>query len=240
MDHYTRSYNYGAGTSTALSATFARLMRSVYAWMCAALAMTALTALTVAKNGDLVMRIAQTPLLFWGIMIAELGLVVWLSARIMKMSFAAAGLAFAAYAILNGVTFSFLFFAYTMQSIAQTFFVTAGTFGAMSLVGFFVKKDLSALGRALMMLLIGLIVATVVNIFLASTGLAMVLNYAGVLIFVGLTAYDTQKIKVMLAEASQYGLNDQTQKLALLGSLSLYLDFINLFLYLLRFFGDRK
>lgn len=240
MDNYTQTYNYNTASPVSLSSTFARLMRSVYAWMCAALVMTALTALTVAKNGDLVMAIATNRLLFWGLMIAELGLVVYLSARIMKMSFAAAGLAFAAYAILNGVTFSFLFFAYTMQSIAQTFFVTAGTFGAMSLVGFFVKKDLSGLGRTLMMLLIGLIIATVVNIFLASTGLAMILNYVGVLIFVGLTAYDTQKIKVMLAEASQYGLNDQTQKLALLGSLSLYLDFINLFLYLLRFFGDRK
>ena len=110
----------------------------------------------------------------------------------------------------------------------------------MTLLGSFIKKDLSTLGRTLMMLLIGLIIASVVNIFLHSSGLAIILNYAGVLIFTGLTAYDSQKIKLMLTEASEYGVNDQTQKIALLGSLSLYLDFINVFLYLLRIFGDRK
>lgn len=240
MDNYTKSYDYQSSRSTDLSGAFATLMRSVYGWMCAALAITALTAMVVAKNSEIVMAIASNKLMFWGLMAAELGLVIYLSSRILKMSFATASLCFIAYSILNGVTMSFIFFVYTMASIAQTFFITAGTFGAMALVGSFIKKDLSTLGRTLMMLLIGLIIASVVNIFLHSSGLAIILNYAGVLIFTGLTAYDSQKIKLMLTEASEYGVNDQTQKIALLGSLSLYLDFINLFLYLLRIFGDRK
>ena len=196
--------------------------------------------MNVASNSELVMAIASNKLYFWGLMIAEIGLVIYLSARIIKMSFLTAALSFAAYSILNGVTMSFIFFAYTMASIAQTFFITAGTFGAMAIVGFFIKKDLSIVGRALIMLLIGIIIATVVNIFLHSSGLALILNYLGVLVFTGLTAYDSQKIKEMMLAASEQGVTDQTQKLALLGSLSLYLDFINLFLYLLRIFGDRK
>lgn len=240
MDNYTRTYHYTGGQTTNLSATFAKLMRSVYIWLCAGLAITGLTALVMAKNSELVMAIATNRLLFWGLMLAELGLVIYLSARIMKMSFLTASLSFAAYSLLNGVTMSFIFFVYTMSSIAQTFFITAGTFGAMAVVGFFIKKDLSTMGRALMMLLIGLIIASVVNIFMHSSGLALILNYLGVFIFTALTAYDSQKIKNMLIEASQYGITDQTQKIALMGSLALYLDFINLFLYLLRIFGDRK
>lgn len=223
-----------------LSRSFSVLMRNVYTWMSLGLVMTAFTALFVSKSEALVYSIATTPALMWGLFIAELAMVIILSARIMRMSFLTAGLMFAAYAILNGVTLSFIFLAYTAQSIAQTFFITAGTFGAMSLVGFFIKKDLSTMGRMLYMLLIGLIIATVVNIFVASSGLAMIINYAGVAIFVGLTAYDTQKIKHMMLSYGAAGVTDETNKLALLGSLTLYLDFINLFLYLLRFFGDRK
>lgn len=223
-----------------LSRSFSVLMRNVYTWMSLGLVMTALTALFVSRNESIVYTIATTPALMWGLLIAEVAMVFILSARIMKMSFLSAGLFFAIYAILNGVTLSFIFLAYSAQSIAQTFFITAGTFGAMSLLGFFIKKDLSAMGRALYMLLIGLIIATVVNIFIASSGLAMILNYAGVVIFVGLTAYDTQKIKHMMLSYSSMGITDQTNKLALLGSLTLYLDFINLFLYMLRLFGERK
>ena len=240
MDNYSRSYDYQTGNTTDLAGAFSKLMRSVYVWLCAALAITALTAMNVASSSELVMAIASNKLYFWGLMIAEIGLVIYLSARIMKMSFLTAALSFAAYSILNGVTMSFIFFAYTMASIAQTFFITAGTFGAMAIVGFFIKKDLSIVGRTLIMLLIGIIIATVVNIFLHSSGLALILNYLGVLVFTGLTAYDSQKIKEMMLAASEQGVTDQTQKLALLGSLSLYLDFINLFLYLLRIFGDRK
>ena len=239
MNNY---FNNTANTqNTVVSETaFSKLMRNVYAWMCAGLLMTALTAMGVAKNAELFTMLMTNKLLFWGIMIAEIALVIYLSARIMRMSFFSASLCFAAYSILNGVTMSFIFMAYTTESIAQTFLITAGTFGAMSLVGFFIKKDLSVMGRMLIMLLIGLIIASVINIFFASSTMAVILNYLGVIIFVGLTAYDTQKIKQMLQYSSYYGISEQTQKMALLGSLTLYLDFINMFLYLLRIFGNRE
>lgn len=241
MNDYNRTFNYSTSPEYIdMTTAFPKLMRSVYGWMCAGLAITALAALTVAKTPELIFAIMQNSILIWGLLLGEIGLVIFLSARIHKMSFATASFCYAAYALLNGVTMSFLFFAYTMESIASTFAITAGTFGAMSLVGFFIKKDLSAFGRIFLMLLIGIIIATIVNIFVGSTGLAMLLNYAGVVIFVGLTAYDTQKIKVMLQQAADAGVSDQTQKIALMGSLTLYLDFINLFLYLIRLFGDRK
>ena len=230
---------YDKGQTLAQSSVFAVLMRNVYIWMACGLAMTALTAMIVGRNENWVYTIATSGM-YWGLLIAEVVLVIFLSARINKMSFATAGLMFAAYAILNGVTMSFIMLAYTAESIAQAFFVTAGTFGAMSLVGFFIKKDLSAMGRTLMMALIGLIIATIVNIFWQNSMMASILNYAGVIIFVALTAYDTQKIKVMLQQAQYAGISDQTNKLALMGSLTLYLDFINLFLYILRLFGNRK
>ena len=146
---------------------------------------------------------------------------------------------FALYSVLNGVTMSFIFIAYTSTSIATAFFVTAGMFAAMSFIGFVTKKDLSSFGSFFTMALIGLIIASVVNIFLNSSVMYWIITYVGVLLFVGLTAYDTQKIKQLLIE---YGdeVNDSTQKLALIGSLSLYLDFINLFLYILRLFGNNK
>ena len=230
---------YDKGQTLAQSSVFAVLMRNVYIWMACGLAMTALTAMIVGRNENWVYTLATSGM-YWGLFIAEVVLVIFLSARINKMSFATAGLMFAAYAILNGVTMSFIMLAYTAESIAQAFFVTAGTFGGMSLVGFFIKKDLSAMGRTMMMALIGLIIATIVNIFWQNSMMASILNYAGVIIFVGLTAYDTQKIKVMLQQAQYAGISDQTNKLALMGSLTLYLDFINLFLYILRLFGNRK
>ena len=230
---------YDKGQTLAQSSVFAVLMRNVYIWMTCGLAMTALTAMIVGRNENWVYTLATSGM-YWGLLIAEVVLVIFLSARINKMSFATAGLMFAAYAILNGVTMSIIMLAYTAESIAQAFFVTAGTFGAMSLVGFFIKKDLSAMGRTLMMALIGLIIATLVNIFWQNSMMASILNYAGVIIFVALTAYDTQKIKVMLQQAQYAGISDQTNKLALMGSLTLYLDFINLFLYILRLFGNRK
>ena len=230
---------YDKGQTLAQSSVFAVLMRNVYIWMTCGLAMTALTAMIVGRNENWVYTLATSGM-YWGVLIAEVVLVIFLSARINKLSFATAGLMFAAYAILNGVTMSIIMLAYTAESIAQAFFVTAGTFGGMSLVGFFIKKDLSAMGRTLMMALIGLIIATIVNIFWQNSMMASILNYAGVIIFVALTAYDTQKIKVMLQQAQYAGISDQTNKLALMGSLTLYLDFINLFLYILRLFGNRK
>jgi FtsH-binding integral membrane protein len=175
----------------------------------------------------------------WGLIIAEFAAVIYLTARIERMSFMTAGLVFLVYSLLNGVMFSVIFLAYTMESIASTFFITAGTFGAMSFVGYFMKKDLSAVGRFLTMALIGLIIASVVNMFLQSSLLMWICTIGGVLLFSGLTAYDTQKIKHMfLMHGAE--MNESTMKLALMGSLTLYLDFINLFLYLLRLFGDRK
>ncbi len=212
------------------------LMRKVFLWMTLALAVTGLTAYYVASNAGLLYAIFSSKGIFWGIIIAELALVFILSARIMKMSFATAGIMFVAYSVLNGITMASIFAIFTMESIASAFFVTAGMFGVMSFGGFTVKKDLGSFGSFFFMALVGLIIASVVNVFLGSSVLYWVVTYVGVLLFVGLTAYDTQKIKHMLME---YGdeVNDHTQKLALLGSLSLYLDFINLFLYLLRIFG---
>ncbi len=217
---------------------FPALMKNVYLWMTLALVVTGLTAAYIAGNPGMVQTVFESKGLFFGLVIAELALVWILSANIMRMSFSTAGLMFVAYSILNGVTLSFIFLAYTAESIATTFFVTAGTFGAMTIVGYTVKRDLSAMGRFLFMALIGLIIATIVNLFVASSALSWALTYIGVLIFVGLTAYDTQKIKEMLLTYGNEG-GEQTMKLALLGSLTLYLDFINLFLYLLRIFGNR-
>ena len=150
-----------------------------------------------------------------------------------------AGLMFALYSILNGATLSVILFAYTMESVATTFFVTAGTFGAMSLFGAVTKRDLSGVGRFLYMALIGIIIATIVNIFVASDIFSWALTYVGVFIFCGLTAYDTQKMKEILRQSEGLG-ETNLLKIALLCSLSLYLDFINLFLYLLRIFGGRR
>ena len=221
--------------SSALS--FPALMSKVYLWMTLALVVTGMTAYYVASSPAILYAIVSNQIAFWGLFIGELVLVFVLSSRIMSLSFVTASLMFVKYSIMNGVFFSFILLAYTEQSIATTFLITAGTFGAMSLFGFVTKRDLSAMGRILFMLLIGLLIATVVNIFMKAEGLTLLLNYAGVVIFVGLTAYDTQSIKQMLQE---HGDKEGAEKIALLGSLSLYLDFINLFIYLLRFFGESR
>ncbi len=217
---------------------FSALLSKTYLWMTLGLAMTGLTAAYVANNVALMQSIF-TGSSFMVLIIAELALVWILSARIMKMSFMTAGLMFAAYSILNGATLSVIFLAYSPQVIATTFFITAGTFGAMSLVGFLIKRDLSLVGRFAMMALIGIIIASIVNIFVASSVLYWGITYLGVLLFAGLTAYDTQKIKMMLM---QYGgeVNNDTMKMALMGSLTLYLDFVNLFLFILRIVGGNR
>lgn len=222
-----------------LSLAFPALMRKVYVWMTLALVLTGITAFGVASSPSLMMTIFQTPAIMWGLIIAELAIVIAISAAINRLSLTTATLLFVLYSVLNGATFSLIFAVYTMSSIANVFFITAGTFGVMAAYGYFTKRDLSSWGRLLLMALIGLIIATLVNIFLVkSTGFDLILSYAGVLIFVGLTAYDTQKIKQMLAMQTDMG--EGAQKVALLGALSLYLDFINLFLYLLRIFGRRE
>ena len=222
-----------------LCRAFPALMRKVYVWMTLALVLTGITAYGVASSPSLMMTIIQTPAIMWGLIIAELAIVIAISAAINRLSLTTATLLFVLYSVLNGATFSLIFAVYTMSSIANVFFITAGTFGVMAAYGYFTKRDLSSWGKLLLMALIGLIIATLVNVFLVkSSGFDLILSYAGVLIFVGLTAYDTQKIKQMLAMQTDMG--EGAQKVALLGALSLYLDFINLFLYLLRIFGRRE
>ena len=212
-----------------MSAAFPALMRKVYVWMAMALAITAITAYGVASSPALI---------FFGLIIAELVLVFWVSARIEKLSLTKATLMFIVYSVLNGATLATIFFAYSPEIITKTFFVTAGTFGAMAVYGYFTKSDLSSWGKLLIMAVIGLIIAGVVNIFLRSSLMDLVVSVIGVLIFVGLTAYDSQKIKRMLMMQADMG--ETAQKVALMGALSLYLDFINLFLYLLRLFGRER
>lgn len=215
------------------------LFRNVYVWMTMALAITGLVAMYMAKSLTLLQMILGSSFGMWGLLIAEIGLVWYLSARIRQISFTTATVLFIIYSILNGATLSVIFLAYTASSIANTFFITAGTFAATGIYGYVTKKDLSSLGSLCIMGVIGLIIATVINIFLASDALTMVISYIGVALFVGLTAYDTQKIKRLLL-SNDMEINEETQKIALLGALTLYLDFINLFLYLLRILGDRK
>ncbi len=221
-----------------VSVAFPALMRKVYTWMALALTITGFTAFGVASSPGIVTAIVTNKLLFWGLIIAEFALVFFVTARINRISLTTATLAFVLYSVINGATLSIIFLVFTMNSITSVFFITAGTFAAMSLIGYFTKADLSSLGKILFMALIGLIIATVVNIFMKSSALELILSYVGVLIFVGLTAYDTQKIKKMLVMADD--VDEEAQKIALLGSLTLYLDFINLFLYLLRIFGDNR
>lgn len=220
-----------------LSAAFPALMRKVYLWMTMALVITGFTAYGVATSPAILSAILMNKMLFFGLIIGEFALVIGLSAAINRLSLSTATLMFVLYSVINGATLSVIFLAYTMSSIANVFFITAGTFAVMAFIGYTTKKDLSGMGKMLMMALIGLIIATVVNLFLRSTGLQLIVSYIGVLVFVGLTAYDTQKIKQMLMMAEDTG--ETAQKLALLGALSLYLDFVNLFLYLLRIFGKR-
>ena len=221
-----------------MSAAFPILMRKVYLWMTMALAITGFTAFYVAHSESLLTAIFTNQILFWGLVIAELGLVIGLSAAINKLSLTVATLMFVLYSVINGATMAFIFLVYTASSVTNVFLITAGTFAAMALFGYFTKTDLTSMGKILMMALIGVIIATIVNVFTKSEGLAVILNYVGVLIFVGLTAYDSQKIKQMMLTAPDAG--EASQKIALLGALSLYLDFINLFLYLLRILGSRR
>ena len=233
---YSRSYSYGNSINVATA--FPALMRKVYVWMTLALVVTALSAYYVATTPAALYAIFSSKFMFFGLLIAEIVVVMAMTALINRMSFMVAALMMAAYSVLNGVTMSLIFVVYEMASIATTFFVTAGTFAAMAIVGYTTKKDLTKMGGILLMALIGLIIASVVNWFLQSETMSYVVSGIGLLVFTGLTAYDSQKIKEMLMQCDT--VNDGTQKLALLGSLTLYLDFVNLFLYLLRFMGNRK
>ncbi|MDE5572071.1 MAG: Bax inhibitor-1/YccA family protein [Prevotella sp.] len=221
-----------------MSAAFPVLMRKVYVWMTLALVITGFTAYGVATSPGALQLILGNQLVFWGLVIGELALVVGVSAAINRLSLTTATMMFVLYSVINGALLAPIFLIYTSSSIATVFFITAGTFGAMALIGYTTKTDLTSMGKFLFMALLGLIIATVVNMFVKSSGFTLILSYVGVLIFVGLTAYDSQKIKQMLLQAPDAG--EGAQKIALLGALSLYLDFINLFLYMLRIFGKRE
>ena len=222
----------------AMSTAFPALMRKVFVWMTLALAITGLTAYGVATSPTILSLIFSSKVTFFGLIIAEFALVFAISGAINRLSLSTATLLFILYSVINGATLSTIFFAFSVATIGKVFFITAGTFGAMALVGYTTKTDLTSMGKLLFMALLGIIIASVVNIFVASSGLDLILSYVGVLVFVGLTAYDTQKIKQMCQAAPDAG--ESTQKLALIGALSLYLDFINLFLYLLRIFGNNR
>lgn len=217
------------------ASTFKVLMRKVYLWMTLALMITGITAAGVANSPNILELIYSSQVVMWGIIIAEFGLVIYISARLEKLSLSTATTLFALYSILNGVMLSSIFLLYSTAIISKVFFITAGTFGVTALYGYATKKDLSSLGNILFMALIGLVIATIVNVFMKSAMFDLILSYIGVIIFVGLTAWDSQKIKHMMMV--QQDADESAQKLALIGALSLYLDFINLFLYLLRIFG---
>lgn len=216
----------------------AAILKDVYLWMTSALVISGLTAMLVAGNPTLINTIFSSKFGFIAIILAQLGLVMLISSRINKLSVLTATVLFILYAALTGVTLSSIFLVFTQESITSVFFITAGTFAVISAFGYITKKDLSSIGNILFMGLIGIIIASVVNWFLHSEMLYWIVSYVGVLIFVGLTAYDTQKIKQMAIEYSD-GNFEITKKVALIGALSLYLDFINLFLHLLRIFGKR-
>lgn len=216
------------------------LFSKVFLWMAGALAVTALAALATTGT-SLQMMFVTNPMLLWGAIILELGLVIVLSARINKMSFATAAVVMILYSLLNGVTLSLIFLIYTAASIVKTFFIAAGMFGVMALIGATTKRNIGAWSRYLYMVLIGLIIAIVVNIFFKSSMMDWIISGVAVVLFTILTAVDTNRIKRVLAEMSQNGADTATlNKVALLGSLTLYLDFINLFIYLLRFVGSRN
>jgi len=221
-----------AGTAERVTA----FLRKVYGWMFVGLGVTAAVALGVAGSPTLLQAIFGNKLLFFGLIIAELGLVFYLSARVAKIAPATASGLFLLYSALNGATLAMIFMAYTGTSIATTFAVTAGMFGALALYGTTTKRSLAGVGQFMFMGLIGLILASVVGMFVKSDGLQFVISIVGVIVFTGLTAWDAQKLKAMAVAVPE----GQAGSYAVVGALSLYLDFINLFLFMLRFLGGRR
>jgi FtsH-binding integral membrane protein len=211
-------------------------LRAVYAWMGGGLAITAVTASIIASSPALVAAVATNRLLFWGLMIAQLGIVVVLSARVQQLAASTAALLFIAYSALTGITISFVLLAYTGESVVTTFVVTAGMFGAMAAYGTTTRRSLAGFGQFLFMGLVGVVLASLVGIFWHSDALQFVISFVGVIVFTGLAAYDAQRMKSMALALT----TGQTGSYAIVGALALYLDFINLFLLLLRFTGSRR
>ena len=236
MDNYQPTPPPFTAQVSDIDAYVSRVMKRVYLKMFFAMIVTALASYVCVNVPSVLYALASHPWLYFGLLIAEVVLVMVLAGALNKLSTVAATLLFYGYSILNGVVLSVILLHYTAASVASAFAITAAVFGTMTVYGYVTKSDLSRVGNFLVMALIGLIICTVVNIFLKSSTMEWIISFAGVVIFIGLTAWDTQKIKQMaaLTDGSQAG------KLATIGALSLYLDFINLFLYLLRFFGNRE
>jgi len=231
MDQFNINYSRTADQTAIAQNT---LIRQVYAWMGGGLLVTALMAMVTLSSPAILNAVFGNRMVFYGLIIGELGLVFAISGAINKLSAAMASLLFVLYAALNGITMSVIFAVYTSESVASTFVITAGTFGAMSAFGYMTKRDLTGWGSFLFMGLIGVVIASLVNIFTQSSAVSWIISAVGVIVFTGLTAYDTQKIKAMAANGAE------GRKPAILGALTLYLDFINLFLMLLRLLGNRR
>ena len=225
-----------AGTVGGVNAQVVAFLRAVYGWMFAGLAVTALTAWAIASSPSVLSTIAGNRLLFWGLIIAQLGLVFFISARVARLAPATAAALFVAYSALTGVTFAFILLAFTGQSIANVFLVTAGMFGGLALYGTVTRRDLTGVGQFAFMGLIGVLIASIVGIFWNNDMLQFVISVCGVVVFTGLTAYDSQKLRAMALALPE----GRAGSYAVLGALTLYLDFINLFLFLLRLFGRRR
>jgi FtsH-binding integral membrane protein len=213
----------------------ADFLRGVYGWMCAGLAVTAVTAFLVSNSPTIVRAIYTNKLLFWVLIIAQFGLVITLSGRVNRLAASTASALFIAYSALTGVTLSFVLLLYTAESIASTFVVCAGMFGALALYGSTTKRNLSGFGQFMFMGLIGVVIASIIGLFWRNDGLQFMISIIGVIVFAGLTVWDAQRLKG-LALANAGG----TSSVTIVGALSLYLNFINLFLFLLRFMGGRR
>ena len=235
MDRYPRNDSIVQQASTSLQT----YMAQVYGWMTCGLLLTAFVSWFAARTPAVMELVFANRITFFGLIIAQLALVFVLSGMVQRMSGAVATALFMLYSALTGLTMASIFLVYTYSSIASTFFVTAGMFGAMSFYGYTTKRDLSRFGSLLFMALIGILLASLVNFWLKSPALMWAITYIGVVVFVGLTAYDTQKLKAM-GEQLNADDKDGFRKYAIVGALTLYLDFINLFLMLLRIFGNRR
>jgi FtsH-binding integral membrane protein len=211
-------------------------IRGVYGWMAAGLGITAVTAWIVAASPALIRAIVTNRLLFWGLVIAQFGIVLALSARVQKLAPATAAMLYVVYSMLTGVTLSFVLLAFTGESVASTFVVTAGMFGALALYGTTTRRDLTGIGSLAFMGLIGIVIASLVGIFWHNDALQFIISFIGVIVFTGLTAYDAQRLKAMALAMPGAG----SGSYQIVGALALYLDFINLFLFLLRFMGNRR
>jgi FtsH-binding integral membrane protein len=211
-------------------------LSAVYAWMCGGLAITAATSWFVAASPTIIGAITANGVLFWGLIIAQLAIVFVLSARVQQLSASTASLLFILYSALTGVTMAFVLLVYTGESVATTFLITAGMFAGLAIYGTITKRDLGGLGQFLFMGLLGVVLASIVGLFWHSDGFQSVLSLAGVLVFSGLTVYDAQRLKLMALQTPA----GQASSYAIVGALALYLDFTNLFLFLLRFTGSRR